>query len=116
MSATIQPYSNYTNPPGPLQAVNQQAASYTLQAPDFNQRVEFNSATAVTLTIPAGVFPVGCSIQIYNLGAGAVAVAAGAGVTIHAKAADAHLAAQFSVAFVDQVRLNEWYFYGDITT
>lgn len=55
------------------QQVLAKTASYTAVAADNRRRITFNSATAVTLTLPNSL-PVGWECVIMQLGAGAVTV------------------------------------------
>jgi hypothetical protein len=79
-----------TGPAGPTatQEINTQTStSYTLVLTDAQKLVTLNNAAAVTLTVPpnsAVAFPVGTSIDLVQLGAGAVTIAGGSGVTVNA--------------------------------
>lgn len=61
---------------------NAKTASYTLIASDVNKLVTFNSVTAVTVTVPNGVFSTGEQVNIQQIGAGAVTVASDGTTTI----------------------------------
>lgn len=56
--------------------------SYTLTKLDAGSVKAFTNSGAVTLTVPAGIWIPGYSIQVIQSGAGAVTFAAGTGVTI----------------------------------
>jgi hypothetical protein len=56
-------------------------ASRTLTDADCGTVLVSTSATAVTLTVPAGLAP-GFNIKVVQSGAGAVTIAAGAGATV----------------------------------
>jgi len=108
--------SAYTNNPQ-FPGMNTQAASYTPTIQDANQIIEFSAAGTLTVPPNASVpFPIGTTLTVmaFVTGAAAVAVAPGSGVTIRARGAFAHLNNQYSVGYLTQVRLNEWYFSGDI--
>ena len=62
--------------------VTTQTAAYTLVAPDAGSIVEVNSASAVTVTVPASIFAAGQIVEICQIGAGQVTIAAGSGVTL----------------------------------
>jgi hypothetical protein len=64
------------------QQVLAKTASYTAALADNRRRITFNSATAVTLTLPNSV-PVGWECVIMQLGAGAVTVAVTGGNLRH---------------------------------
>lgn len=115
---TNSPQSFYTANPG---SVNNTpvTASYTLGIQDANQMIEMNSASAITLTIPPNSvvpFAVGTLITIFNAGAGQVQVLPGSGVTRRSRNGNTRLSFQYSVAYLQQIRIDEWYFSGDITT
>jgi hypothetical protein len=52
----------------------QTGTTYTLVAGDVNKLVTLNNASAITLTIPSGVFTTGQQVNIQQLGAGQVTV------------------------------------------
>ena len=56
--------------------------TYTLIEADAGKGKVFTSSDAVTVTLPAGVLPVGAVLSLYWLGEGAVSIAAGAGASI----------------------------------
>lgn len=61
---------------------NGQTANYTLALTDVGGVVEMNSASALNITFPPGVFGATMTGEIYQEGAGAVTCVAGAGVTV----------------------------------
>lgn len=91
-----------------------QTANYTLVATDVGSVVELNSATAVTATVPLGIFPVGEVIQVCQFGAGQVTIAPASGVTLH-YASSLTTRAQYSTVTLRQRALNEWVVGGDCT-
>lgn len=62
--------------------VSSQTTNYTLVAADAGSIVEVNSASAVTVTVPASTFAAGQIVEICQYGAGQVTIAAGSGVTL----------------------------------
>jgi hypothetical protein len=69
------------------QAINTQTTSYTLVLADAGKLVTLNNASAITLTVPPNssvAFPTGTSIDLVQLGAGALTIAQGSGVTVNA--------------------------------
>ncbi len=84
-----------------------QAGAYTLALSDLGRVVSMNSATAVTVTVPANAtvaFPVGSVVYLYNQGAGAVTLA-GAGVTFRNNTGTI---AQYKEVSLRQRVTNEW--------
>jgi hypothetical protein len=75
----------------------QKTANYTLLNADLNGGVyqEVNSATAVVLTVPAGLTS-GKPVTFERVGAGSVTFAAGVGVTINSAGGSLVIANQFS--------------------
>jgi len=53
----------------------QTGTTYTITATDLNKLVTLNNASAITLTIPNGVFTTGQTVNIQQLGAGQVTIA-----------------------------------------
>ena len=53
----------------------QTGTTYTIGATDLNKLVTLNNASAITLTIPNGVFTTGQTVNIQQLGAGQVTIA-----------------------------------------
>ena len=98
--------------------ISQKTAGYTLAA--LNERdsmIEMNSASAITLTVPTNAtvaYPVGTSIDILRVGAGAVDVAAAAGVTINATPG-LKLRAQWSSATLIKRATDTWVLVGDLS-
>lgn len=117
INTIIQPTSSYSNNVNFPSVDNNTTTTYTLTIQDLGQIVEMQNAGACTLTIPpnsAVPFPIGATITIAQYGAGQIAISPGSGVTVRARGAFVHLNAQYSVGYVTQRALNEWYFYGDI--
>ena len=98
--------------------ISQKTAGYTLAA--LNERdsmIEMNAASAITLTVPTNAtvaYPVGTSIDILRVGAGAVDVAAAAGVTINATPG-LKLRAQYSSATLIKRATDTWVLVGDLS-
>lgn len=92
-------------------------ASYTLALSDSGELVEFNSATAVTCTVPlnsAVAFPVGTVISISQYGAGQVTIAATGGVTIRTPVS-LTTRVQYSEVSLRKRATDEWILSGDLT-
>jgi len=53
----------------------QTGTTYTIGASDLNKLVTLNNASAITLTIPNGVFTTGQTVNIQQIGAGQVTIA-----------------------------------------
>lgn len=85
-------------------------ANYTLVLTDAGENVDMNKATAVNVTVPPNVdvaLPVGCVVEVTQVGAGQVTIVAGAGVTLRA-AVGLKTAAQWAVVRLRQRAANEW--------
>jgi len=99
-------------------AISQKTASYTLAAlTERDSMIEMNSASATTLTVPTNAtvaYPVGTSLDILRVGAGAVDVAAASGVTINATPG-LKLRAQWSSATLIKRATDTWVLVGDLS-
>ena len=93
-------------------------ADYTLSATsERDSLIEVNSASALTVTVPSNssvAYPVGTSIDILRVGAGAVTVAAGAGVTLNYTPGN-KLRAQWSSATLFKRATDTWVLMGDLS-
>jgi hypothetical protein len=98
--------------------ITQKTADYTLSAlSERDSMIEMNSASATTLTVAPSSsvnYPVGTSIDILRVGAGAVTVAAGSGVTINATPG-LKLRAQWSSATLVKRATDTWVLLGDLS-
>ena len=98
--------------------ISQKTASYTLSSiNEKDSMIEMNSASATTVTIPtdaAVAFPVGTSLDVLRVGAGAVDVAAAGGVTVNATPG-LKLRAQWSSATLIKRAANTWVLVGDLS-
>ena len=94
------------------------SASYTLSLlGERDNLVEFDSASAVTLTVPTNssvAYPIGTSIDILQVGAGQVTVAGDTGVTVNATPG-LKLRAQWSSATLLKRGTNTWVLLGDLS-
>lgn len=68
-------------PSGGATAMNEQTGDYTLVVGDATKAIRATKATAVSITIPAGILPVLCTVPLFQGGAGAASYVAGSGVT-----------------------------------
>lgn len=92
-------------------------ANYTLVMSDAGQVIEMNSASVLTLTVPANAsvaFPVGTVVEVCQLGTGQVTVAAAAGVTIRTSSS-LTTRTQYSCASIRKRATDEWVLSGDLT-
>ena len=101
-----------------LVTISSKTADYTLSAlTERDSMIEMNSGSATTLTVPPNssvAYPVGTSIDILRVGAGAVTVAAGAGVTVNATPG-LKLRAQWSSATLVKRATDTWVLLGDLS-
>jgi hypothetical protein len=98
--------------------ISQKTASYTLASiNEKDSMIEMNAAGATTVTVPtdaAVAFPVGTSLDILRVGAGAVDVAAAGGVTVNATPG-LKLRSQWSSATLIKRAANTWVLVGDLS-
>jgi len=98
--------------------ISQKTASYTLSSiNEKDSMIEMNSDSATTVTIPtdaAVAFPVGTSLDVLRVGAGAVDVAAASGVTVNATPG-LKLRSQWSSATLIKRAANTWVLVGDLS-
>jgi hypothetical protein len=98
--------------------ISQKTASYTLSSVnEKDSMIEMNAAGATTVTIPtdaAVAFPIGTSLDVLRVGAGAVDIAAGAGVTVNATPG-LKLRSQWSSATLIKRAANTWVLVGDLS-
>lgn len=85
----------------------------TLTQSDLNNLIQYNNASAITVTLNNGVGTVGGSIIIVQEGAGQVSLAGTA--TLRARNGTS-TAGQDAVMVLTQIAANEWVVYGDTTT
>jgi hypothetical protein len=101
-----------------LTSFSEKTASYTLDTLDHQDNVvEMNSASAITFTIPANAtlaWPVGASMDIFQMGAGQVTIANAAGVTLNFTPGN-KLRTQFSSCTIMKRGTDSWVLYGDLT-
>ena len=101
-----------------ITTISQKTANYTLAAlTERDSMIEMNSASATTLTVPTNAtiaYPVGTSIDVLRVGAGAVDVAAAGGVTINATPG-LKLRAQWSSATLIKRATDTWVLVGDLS-
>ena len=98
--------------------ISQKTASYTLSSiNEKDSMIEMNSASATTVTIPtnaAVAFPIGTSLDVLRVGAGAVDIAAASGVTVNATPG-LKLRAQWSSATLIKRGTDTWVLVGDLS-
>lgn len=90
----------------------QTGTTYSLVASDVNKLVTLNNASAITLTVPNGVFTSGQTINIQQLGAGQVTIASDGTTTI--TGAGTKLRAQYSAGTIICTGTNTFTLIGDI--
>lgn len=102
------------------QVINPQSnTTYTFAANDAGKLVTGSNASAITWTIPPNStvpIAVGKSIDILQMGAGAITVAAGAGVTLRSRGGAVKTNGQYAPATLIKIATDEWLLTGDITT
>lgn len=91
--------------------------SKTFALADADSFQHCNSASTITLTVPANssvAFTVGAEIELIRIGAGAVTVAAGGGVTVQSKGGLLSLNGQYAKATLKKTATDTWVLYGDL--
>jgi hypothetical protein len=98
-------------------AINAQTGTtYTLVLTDDSKLVTLSNAAAITLTVPTNAsvaFPIGCQIDLVQLGAGAVTVG-GASVTINSKDSNLTINGQYVGASLVKIATDTWLLLGDL--
>ena len=92
---------------------DQTGTTYSLQASDSGKVVTLNNASAITLTVPAGI-PAGFNCTIVQKGAGAVSFVSGTGVTIANRLSRTMTAGQNAVATIVSISSNYFITSGDM--
>lgn len=94
VATTAQVYSTVVNVP-----INYRTgAAYTLVASDRGKMVQLDNSTAISLTVPSGVFSAGDRIDITQLSGGQVTFVAGGGMTLYSAGSRTKIAGQLSAA------------------
>ena len=107
--------------PKVTQTLNAQTGTtYTFVLADHGKYVTASNASAQTYTIPLNssvAFPVGCNIDLIQIGAGQVTVTGTGGVTVYstgATAASPKARVQYSAMTLKKVATDTWHVIGDI--
>lgn len=90
----------------------QTGTTYTLVSGDLNKLVTLSNASAITLTIPSGVFTTGQQVHIQQLGAGQVTIAGNGTSTF--TGTGTKLRAQYSAASIICTGTNTFTVLGDL--
>ena len=93
----------------------QTGTTYTLVAGDLNKLVTLSNASAITLTVPNGIFTTGQQINIQQIGAGQVTIASdGTSVLTSAVGISPKLRVQYSAATIVCTSSNNFTVIGDL--
>jgi hypothetical protein len=103
-----------TSTDSPLTLNAQTGTTYTAVASDVNKLVTLSNASAITVTIPNGVFTVGQQIGFLQLGAGQVTFQ-GDGTSTIVSNPGVKTRAQYSIATIVCIASNTFLLTGDIT-
>lgn len=99
------------------EALDTEAANYTLKSGDAEATVLFTKASAGTVTVPpqaAVDYPDGTIIRVVQAGAGQFTITAGAGVTIQHAAATLKSLAQWGKVTLQNIGGDTWIANGDL--
>jgi len=102
----------------PARVISQKTNSYTLQLVDAQSILEFNSASAMTLTIPEDSsvnFPVGSYIDVVQTGDAEVEVQGVGVVTLLSKNSETKTSGQYSRVYLYKQSSNTWILTGDLS-
>jgi hypothetical protein len=92
----------------------QTGTSYTLVLADNAKVVTLNNGSAITLTVPTNAsvaFPIGCQVNIVQLGAGQVTVSSSA--TLRSQGSKTKLNGQYAAATLLKIASDEWVLIGN---
>jgi hypothetical protein len=92
----------------------QTGATYTFVAADIGKRVEGNSASAQTFTVPTGIASAGDKIRVEQYGAGQITIAAGSGMTMRSRGSLTKTNGQYAVGEIYFRTATEFVWSGDI--
>ncbi len=96
---------------------NTQTVAYTIVLTDATKIIHVNSASAVSVTIPANAttaFPVGSWLEVYQQGTGQVSIAGAAGVTLRSRGGLLGLAGQYAEVRLRKSAADIWVISGDL--
>jgi len=97
--------------------VSNKTANYTLVLTDAGSLIEFNSASNLTLTIPANAtvaFPIGSQIVVARLGSGKVDIAITSD-TLYSVSSNKYISNQYGAVTLVKRTSTTWYLFGDLS-
>ena len=100
-----------------IASINQQTGNYTLVLADAGRVIEVNSASNITVTIPANAtaaFATGATIIVTRRGAGDVTLAGAVGVTLRSGGSRLKIGQQYAAVAVQKIGTDEWLVLGDL--
>lgn len=99
------------------QTINAQVGAYTFVLADSRKLVTVTNGAASIVTVPTNAsvaFPIGTSIDVARLGAGAVTFAAAAGVTINSISGFLNISAQYGKVELVKIATDTWLLTGSL--
>lgn len=96
---------------------NSQSASYTLAASDLNKIIEVTAASSASIIVPPNSsteLKNGFSVDIIQIGTGAVTIVPGSGVTLQSKDGFLTLSGQYAAASLYKRSTDTWAVIGDL--
>lgn len=108
---------HYIGPGKAFAPVREYTANMTLGSADGGCFLSINSASDVTVTVPANAdvaFPTGSELEICRMGAGSVTIAAASGVTINSVGGNLSIAEQYGSAALKKIAANKWLLSGNL--
>jgi hypothetical protein len=97
--------------------VSNKTSNYTLALTDAGSLIEFDSASNLTLTIPANAsvaFPIGSQIVIARLGSGKVNIAITSD-TLYSVSSNKYISNQYGAVTLVKRTSTTWYLFGDLS-
>lgn len=98
-------------------SINQQTGNYTLVLSDAGRVIEVDSASNLTVTIPANssvAFATGATIVVTRRGSGDVTIAGAGGVTVRSSDSNLKIAKQYVAAACIKIGTDEWLVLGNL--
>lgn len=100
-----------------VSTIDQKTGNYTLVLDDRGKVIEVNSASGVTVTVPANssvAFATGAMVAVTRRGAGDVTIAGSAGVTLRSDSGRLKIGKQYAAVVCLKIGTDEWMVLGNL--